>query len=408
MNIIGLFLNDRPRTGGHKRYLELLSALADRGHRVLLLVSAEGMLAGDRQGQGPASGRVEIAALPTGSGPIDLLSRLSAAHRWARSARRALPSLSRGDDFDLVLVFGESHAPAGTQISRSFGIPLVLALRSDRIAELDGASRRDEDSGTRAVTNLITRLAERAVVRARERMIAQRASRIVFQTDRDGSEFTARNPAAVDRTTVIPNSIDASWFDPKLRDANRSTEVHRLIFVGSLIPRKGVLTLLRAFNLLREEGLEMSLEICGSGPLEPAVRRFVADAELDGRISLHGDVPNALERIAAADLLVLPSLYDSFPNVLLEALHTGTPAIATRAGGSAEVIDRDDLLVPPGDPVALAGAVRGLSEDSNRYAAVRQYMRDRRPRFAFDWVQRFERVLQDVAAPVRARGRPAN
>jgi glycosyltransferase involved in cell wall biosynthesis len=220
----------------------------------------------------------------------------------------------------------------------------------------------------------------------------------VFQTDRDRQAFTARNPASRGHTAVIPNSIDASWFDPGLRDANRSTELRRLIFVGNLIARKGVLSLVVAFQRLVSDGLDLSLEICGDGPLRAQLERFVTGHQLSDRVALRGAVSDALRRIADADLLVLPSLYDSFPNVVLEALHTGTPALATRAGGAAEIIRQEDLLVAPQDSDALAAAVRRLSRDRTVYAAAREHMRRRRAEFEFDWVGRFESILQGVVA----------
>jgi glycosyltransferase involved in cell wall biosynthesis len=295
---------------------------------------------------------------------------------------------------DLVLIFGEGHAPAGREVSRDAGAPLVAALRSDRIAELDAVGRAERGIGPRVPR----RRFERALVRIREQGIARAASRVVFQTDRDRQAFTARNPASRGHTAVIPNSIDASWFDPGLRDANRSTELRRLIFVGNLIARKGVLSLVVAFQRLVSDGLDLSLEICGDGPLRAQLERFVTGHQLSDRVALRGAVSDALRRIADADLLVLPSLYDSFPNVVLEALHTGTPALATRAGGAAEIIRQEDLLVAPQDSDALAAAVRRLSRDRTVYAAAREHMRRRRAEFEFDWVGRFESILQGVVA----------
>jgi glycosyltransferase involved in cell wall biosynthesis len=438
MHILGLFLNHRPTTGGHKRYLELLRGLAERGHEVTLIVAEEREAgvhaaagAADTAdagvdaptggaapaGRGPgAAGTAEAALiaagvrlLPVATRPPRLAigARLSAARRWRRAvapvpagqpgsgadkpeagAATVAPALT----LDVILIFGEGHMPAASALSARSGAPIVVALRSNMLAELEafGAHR-----GPGVLAPLLRRV-EAAVVRARERRIAREASRIIFQTERDRVDFARRRPEAASRTAVVANSLNASWFDPALRDANCSDGVSRLIYVGTLNRRKGVDVLLDATARLIAEGRELTLEIVGTGPLEAELRRRIASLDLEATVTLTGSDPAALERIAGADLLVLPSLYDSFPNVLLEALHTGTPAVAADAGGAREILAAEELLVPPADAAALAAAIRRLAEDPDAFRAARDHMRRRREAFDFDWVGRFEVVVEEV------------
>ncbi|MFP4232575.1 MAG: glycosyltransferase family 4 protein, partial [Spirochaetaceae bacterium] len=295
------------------------------------------------------------------------------------------------------------HVPAARRLARRADARLVVALRSDMIAELRafGAHR-----GPRLLAALL-RPAEELVLRCRERAACRSASAIVFQTARDRDAFIARHPevtrkahpkgAAEPRTPIIANSLNASWFDPRLRDANRSENLSRLLYVGSLNRRKGLDVLLEAFALLHAEHPGLTLEIVGTGPLEAELRRHARRLGLGGTegsaVTFLGYDPAPVARIAGADLLVLPSRYDSFPNVLLEALHTGTPAVATDSGGSREILDSDELLVPPEDPRALAAAIGRLVGDPGAYARARAHMRDRRKELEFDWVARFEAVL---------------
>ena len=416
MNVLGLFLNHRPTTGGHKRYLELLRGLAERGHEVTLIVAAE---RGTDEAALTAAG-VRLVSVVTRVPRFAIAARVSAARRWRRAVARAAARGSAGNVIsggrraaasvvpapsapaearergsaapDVVLVFGETHVPAARLVARRAGAPLVVALRSNLHAELSafGAHR-----GAALVKPLL-RVAEEVVVRARERLIARSAARIIFQTEGDRGDFIRRRPKAASRTAVVPNSIDASWFDPSLRDAHPSHTLSHLIYVGALNRRKGVLGLLDAVAELLDEERSLTLEIAGSGPLEAAVQARIAERGLSGSVALSGHVSDALSRIARADLLVLPSLYDSFPNVLLEALHTGTPAVATDAGGAREILAAEELLVPPGDPRALAAAIRRLADDPGAYRRACEHVRGRRKAFEFDWVGRFEAVVEDL------------
>jgi glycosyltransferase involved in cell wall biosynthesis len=232
------------------------------------------------------------------------------------------------------------------------------------------------------------------VTSLRERSLARTARRLVFQTEFDREDFVRRHPIDERRTSVVPNSIDASWFDPAQRDANRSSRLHRIIFVGTLNRRKGVMVLLDAFSRLVGKGIDISLDVIGSGPLEAQIRKLVERDGLNDRVFLHGPKPGAVSLIAQADLLAVPSLYDSFPNVLLEALHTGTPALGTRAGGIPEILAADELLVPPGDPATLAAAIERLVRDPDAYRKAKQLVAKRRATFEFDWVGRFEAELE--------------
>jgi glycosyltransferase involved in cell wall biosynthesis len=431
MHILGLFLNHRPTTGGHKRYLELLRGLAERGHKATLIVAAEreAAVADDAAAGGAAPGGEVSASRDSGSAGtaetalitagvrlrpvvtrpprLAIAARLSAARRWRRAVVALPPDLADATGTpprdavaattaaltpDVILIFGEGHMPAASALSARVGAPIVVALRSNMIAELEafGAHR-----GPGVLAPLLRRV-EAAVVRARERRIAREASRIIFQTERDRSDFARRRPEAAGRTAVVPNSLNASWFDPALRDANRSHGVSRLIYVGTLNRRKGVDVLLDAAARLIAEGRELTLEIVGTGPLEAELRRRIALLDLEAAVTLTGSDPDALERIAGADLLVLPSLYDSFPNVLLEALHTGTPAVATDAGGAREILAAEELLVSPADAAALAAAIRRLAADPDAFRAARDHMRRRREVFDFDWVGRFETELRTL------------
>jgi glycosyltransferase involved in cell wall biosynthesis len=167
-----------------------------------------------------------------------------------------------------------------------------------------------------------------------------------------------------ERVKVIPNGVDPSRFRPdadargRVRAALGIGDEFLWLAVGRLIWKKDYPTLLAAMERL-PGGV---LHIAGAGPLEDELR--AAAERLGPRARFLGareDVPALLN---AADGLVLSSVVEGMPMVLLEAAASGLPCIATRAGGAEEVVADGETgyLVPCGDAGALAGAMSRLAE----------------------------------------------
>jgi glycosyltransferase involved in cell wall biosynthesis len=148
------------------------------------------------------------------------------------------------------------------------------------------------------------------------------------------------------------------------------------VFVGRLSAEKGVETLLKAWQHL---GGSLPLRLVGDGPLAGAVREAAAK---DASIQWLGNVPlEAVYRLVGeATFLVLPSqCYENFPRVVIEAFAKGTPVIASKLGGMAEIVDdgRTGLHFKPGDPADLAMKVRSILADPPKLARLRQAARQR-------------------------------
>jgi len=166
---------------------------------------------------------------------------------------------------------------------------------------------------------------------------------------------------------VIPNAVDTERFKPRLVERDNS-----ILYVGRLVRRKGVHILIEAFKILQRRGLEVKLVIGGKGYMEPLLRLLASDID---NIVFLGAVSEETKPSLFSEVKVftLPSLAgESFGVVLLEALSSGTPVVATRVGGVPEIIaeGRDGLLVEPGDSEELAEAVASLLKSPSLWSKM--------------------------------------
>jgi glycosyltransferase involved in cell wall biosynthesis len=229
---------------------------------------------------------------------------------------------------------------------------------------------------------------QRGLVRGYDRLLA----RIAFT----GADVTA--PVSVDlarhllaiapsaNVRVLPNTVDTSVFTAGEHTGTDGPP--RLLTVGALAEKKGHVHLLDAVARLRDHHeREVLLYVVGDGELRGALERQTQRLGLAGQVLFHGELPK--ERVAElmreADLFVLPSLHETFGCVLIEALASGLPAVATRVGGVPEVLEPEaGTLVAPADPRALAEAIESMLARSFDPAALAREARERYGYEAFE------------------------
>ena len=159
--------------------------------------------------------------------------------------------------------------------------------------------------------------------------------------------------------------VDVDQFHPGDRTEARTrlgipVEGRVLVWVGRMVPVKGLDILLQACARLRDAATPFHLYLVGDGPLRGELEADVAQLGLAGIVTFLGSrSPNQLpDWYRAADLTVLPSRSEGLPNVLRESLACGTPFVASCVGGISEISEPPlDRLVPPNDPPALAAAI---------------------------------------------------
>jgi glycosyltransferase involved in cell wall biosynthesis len=182
--------------------------------------------------------------------------------------------------------------------------------------------------------------------------------------------------ARVGRTRVIRNGIDPSRPAPGARAAVRPG---RAVAIGRLTPVKDFDTLLRAVRLVADVRPAFTLDLIGDGPSRRDLERLCRELRLDRHVRFHGTRHDARILIPGASLLVQSSLSEGISLTLLEAMAAGVPIVATRVGGTPEVVSDGitGLLVPPKDPQAFAAAMLtmlddvGLAQRMSRLARIR-------------------------------------
>jgi glycosyltransferase involved in cell wall biosynthesis len=197
---------------------------------------------------------------------------------------------------------------------------------------------------------------------------ALRGADLVIAVSRDLARNVADLGVPADRIEVVYNGVDADRFHPGPKDQARARvgltgDVPNVLFVGALVPVKGLDYLLPACSKLMAGGFRFRCHVVGSGPLRPDLERQADQLGLKDTVLFHGPKPHdeLPDWYRAADLFILPSRSEGVPGVLMEAMACGTPFVASRVGGVPEVADLGDgELVSAGDVDRMATAIRDV------------------------------------------------
>ena len=259
----------------------------------------------------------------------------------------------------------------------------------------------------RLVVRMLPRRSRPAVVYTehnrwpRHRPLTRWANRLTIgldDVDLAVSEDVRRSmPARVAaRTVVVVHGIDVTRVRaraderPQARAALGVADDELVVgIVANLRREKGYEVLLAAASQVARAHPRSRIHVVavGQGPLEPTLRERVAgDPDLHGRVELLGYQPDALAVAAAFDLFTLASFHEGLPVALMEALALGLPVVATRAGGIPEMVTDgvEGLLVPVGDPVALAEGWLRLERDPELRARLADAASARSDAFAIE------------------------
>jgi glycosyltransferase involved in cell wall biosynthesis len=242
-------------------------------------------------------------------------------------------------------------------------------------------------------------------VAGKVKILARKGNRVVFVSEHLRRSVLARWYVPSSRVEVIHNGVQLGALSPT------GSERHELGArpgdfligaVGNLRPAKDYGTLLRAVAEVRQSGCPVRLAIIGAGggELEHELMKLRSSLQLDDQVSFMGFRADAHRLISAVDLFVLSSSTEGFSLSTVEALWLGRPVIATRCGGPEEIV-RDGVtgvLVPPGDPKALAVQMRRLLDHPQlRMELGARGARDVRDRFSIErMISSYTRIYNDM------------
>jgi glycosyltransferase involved in cell wall biosynthesis len=181
-----------------------------------------------------------------------------------------------------------------------------------------------------------------------------------------GRRLAALAPRA--RICPVPNAVDIGCFHPPAVKPQHD-HVSRLLVVALLRPGKGIDHLLQALPAVRETQ-PVELDIAGDGPSRRELERLARQLGLAQSVRFLGlqEPARVAELMRVADVLVLPSLWENLPGVVIEAQATGLPVVASDVGGVRELVDeRAGRLVPPGDRTSLASAIVRVLDHPQAY-----------------------------------------
>jgi glycogen synthase len=214
------------------------------------------------------------------------------------------------------------------------------------------------------------------------RLALQRTDRVLPVSEALAEVLRKLAPRA--RLQVVPNAVDITLFHPDGRAAEERSP--RLLTAGLLdTDHKGIDVLLNALARL-PDGSSVRLEVVGDGARRESYERLAQSLGLDETVAFSGlkPKPELAASMREADLFVLASRYENNPCVLLEAMASGLPVVATSVGGVPEIVDQaSGILVPPRDPDRLAlaidaalGRLRSFDREAIAHRACERFSRD--------------------------------
>jgi len=362
---------DHSLTGGNKRYIELLYSLIDNGDEVFLLAPKDINL----------DPRDNLYILPIKPWKSKILPNGLLNFLLNRKAFKRAKKLN----IDHTVLFS---FPYGIQGALT-GLPdIALLLREDYF---------EYKKYKRASKIALFQPLMKSFFQLLERFTLKKAGKIIVQCDYDKQAINSRHrklKSIIDRKIrVLPNNVNPSWIiNNKVeiyRSKKKSRNVYEIAFIGNVDNyRKGLHVLLGAVEKLLHKKYPVKLNVIGGGKLIGKYRLQYLNAK---QIEFHGQKDEPMKHLAEQDLLVVPSLADSFPNTVLEGLYMEIPVIGSRRGGIQEILKYEELVFEPDENVLFTKLAKMI--DENLFEKYRQLCLHRKKSLSFDWGAEMRKLL---------------
>ncbi|MDR0556872.1 MAG: glycosyltransferase family 4 protein [Treponema sp.] len=388
MNILGVLPLKQIRTGGDRRYLELMELLAERGNSVFVIMNA--WL--EYTPLHFTKIALPVSYTPHGFPPGSFLFKkvikknLSLSLEFARNKGCAA--------FDIIHIHGDMFLKSALFLRKKLRIPLFYASRCN---DIDRAHIM-RSKGALSSKEYFFSFVYEAINRFREKQTAKYAELITFQNTVDRDIFLKRTKCAVEKTVIIPGNIGLPRCAPGWENRNKSDKLKNIVYIGALSPSKGICDLLKALKRIKEKGYKLHCYVLGRIENASQTMELIERLDIKDRISIEG-FKNPFSYLADCDLMVYPTLYDAYPDAVLEALHTGCPVIASAVGGLPDMLKRPELLFEAGDVEEIAHRMERCIKESEFYERIRSLCAERAQAHRFDWAEQFEKAMRKALAP---------
>lgn len=278
------------------------------------------------------------------AGVIGEVSSIYRRGRYILASVKKARELHKKRHFDLIHAHVFGGALAGVMAGKALHLPVVTTVHGlyskiwKEIAEKG---------------SFFSKQAERYIIRLpHDKLIAV-------------SQMTARQirelGVPLKKIEVIPNGVNLEKFNPKVQSAKKQLgikEDYVVAFFGRLWKVKGIEYLVKAIPSVVEKIPNVKFIIVGEGPQKESLVKLVKDLDISGHVMFHApiDYSKMPAYIRASDCVVLPSLMEGLPVTALEAMACGVPVVATKVGGTPEVVKdgKNGFLLEPGRPKLIA------------------------------------------------------
>lgn len=221
---------------------------------------------------------------------------------------------------------------------------------------------------------------------------------VIFQSYFDRERYSERYQLDTRNKLikVIPNAIDTSELNCML-EGRKHIHTERVIgYVGRLSRIKGVQFLIMAFSKLLTSLGKIKLVIIGDGPEKVKLVKLTLRLGCYNHVEWIEWVDNVSQYLNKINILVVPSLFDVFPNVILEGLSCNNLVIGARVGGIIEILKEDELLFEPGNPDDLANKLKKILTDVCYFKRLKNLCEVRKQAFIFNWGEKYLSAIREI------------
>lgn len=384
MTILGLFLNNEMRTGANRRYLELMESLGEKGNTVCVIMNSFLDYSPRHFIRINLPVKYKRKSFPRAS----VLIKNAIIHNINEIKLKLGKTSQSGVDW--IHIHGDMHLPAAIYLTKKLETRFFFAYRCNDIGREKILRAQRPFSLSESLFSILFQMLNKR----REKQVAWHARLVTFQNSVDQMEFISRTNYLQENTVLIPGNIGLPRCSTEWENKNTSQKVEKLVYVGILSISKGLGVLLEALVILKGMGHNtLHLTVVGRIHENDAVLTRVKELGITEMVTFTG-YALPFPYLAQADLMVYPTLYDAFPDTVLEALHTDCPVLASRVGGMPDLLEYPELLFESNNAADIADRIDRCIRENEFYQHLRKLCQERKEVFKFDWAQRFETAMK--------------